>query len=137
MTMEIKVQDNFKRTQAELLKISRKILYLLGIKWLENVTREISSGFGKPIVDTGRLRASMSFITADVNGGNSGVYNSKPTDQINGNAPKNSLIMGTNVEYASGIETGTGKVSARPFLKNSIVNYAKDYKNIVEKELKK
>lgn len=49
---------------------------------------------------------------------------------------KNTVYIGTNVEYAPYVEFGTKRVSARPYLKPAIVNHLEEYKSIVEDELK-
>lgn len=61
-------------------------------------------------VDTGRLRRS---IEGDDNG----------TD---------TAYVGTNVEYAPYVEYGTSRMSARPYLKNTLMNYTDEYKRILE-----
>lgn len=64
-------------------------------------------------VDTGRLRNSVSH-TCD----------------------KNTVYVGTNVEYAPYIEMGTSKMGARPYLEPAIRDHLQEYKNIIEQTLK-
>lgn len=84
---------------------------------------------GKDIVDTGRLRASISFATSE--------HLSNPTeDGVNFKSDKYSTIVGTNVEYASYVELGTSKQPARHFLLNGINNSLNETKNDIEEIMK-
>ena len=84
---------------------------------------------GKDIVDTGRLRASISFATSE--------HLSNPTeDGVNFKSDKYSTIVGTNVEYASYVELGTSKQPARHFLLNGINNSLIETRNDIEEIIK-
>ena len=84
---------------------------------------------GKDIVDTGRLRASISFATSE--------HISNPTeDGVNFKADKYSTIVGTNVEYANYVELGTSKQPARHFLINGINNSLIETRNDIEEIMK-
>ena len=65
--------------------------------------------------DTGNLRNS---ITHEVDDGEPAVY------------------IGTNVEYAPYQELGTINMTANPFLKPAAADHAKEYRKIIENELK-
>lgn len=75
----------------------------------------VAEGYAKRLcpVDTGRLRNSISH-THD----------------------ENSAYIGTNVEYAPYVEFGTRRQKAQPYLKPAVTEHAKEYKAIVEQELK-
>lgn len=87
---------------------------------------EISSSFlqGKVIqkiteidlVDTGRLRASISYT----------VY-----------LQKGHSLVGTNVEYAPHHEYGTSKMPQRPFLRNTFDENREAIKKIIRNEIEK
>jgi len=62
-----------------------------------NITHTASAPGEPPAVDTGRLRASISFHTYT-----------------------NYVDVGTNVEYAAPLEFGTSKMAARPFLRPAL-----------------
>lgn len=49
---------------------------------------------------------------------------------------KNTVYIGTNVEYAPYVEMGTKKMAARPYLGPAIVKHVQEYKSIIEQELK-
>lgn len=64
-------------------------------------------------VDTGRLRNSISHTN-----------------------DKNTVYIGTNVEYAPYVEMGTVNTDAHPYLKPAIMDHLEEYKGILERELK-
>lgn len=49
---------------------------------------------------------------------------------------KNTVYIGTNVEYAPYVEMGTVNMDARPYLKPAIVDHIQEYKDKIEQELK-
>ena len=77
----------------------------------------VAEGYAKKLapVDTGNLRNS---ITHDVDDGEPAAY------------------IGTNVEYAPYQELGTIHMAAQPFLKPAVADHAKEYRKIIENELK-
>ena len=66
----------------------------------------------------GRLRNSLSYSTdGEVKGLNSSTgQKANLDDGVKPNPDKNSVIIGTNVEYAPYVELGTSKMAAQPFL---------------------
>ena len=76
-------------------------------------------------VDTGRLRASLTYATSE----NSGGGDSAPQ----GSPEKRSVYVGTNVEYA--IYNEYGHKTKKHFIKNSLTNYSGDYANIMQAAL--
>ena len=77
----------------------------------------VAEGYAKKLapVDTGNLRNS---ITHEVDDGEPAVY------------------IGTNVEYAPYVCLGTIHMNAQPFLKPAVADHAKEYRKIIENELK-
>ena len=65
-------------------------------------------------VDTGRLKGSINGYVED----------------------GDTVVVGTDVEYAIYVHEGTRKMAANRFLRNGIVNNLDEYKGIVEKCLK-
>lgn len=85
-------------------------------------------------VDTGRLRASLTYATSKGQGSG----DSTPR----GEAEEHTLYAGTNVEYAPYVEMGhttpTGKhVSAQPYLEPAFVNQFDLFQQIFEDNFKK
>lgn len=103
------VADNTKEINAQLSAAFDRALERIGAK-AERYAREMAPK------DTGRLKNS---ITHAVKSGEKSVY------------------IGTNVEYAPYQELGTSRISAHPFLVPAAVNYADEYRGILESELRK
>lgn len=119
--VKIDFENNSKEFLEALQKRAADILYAWGVKGVEGAVSEISSGANQA-VDTGRLRASISFVTA---GGESGsgatpVPESKSGDMLSGKAIEGSVIIGSNVNYAEYVHNGTSKMAGRPFLREGI-----------------
>ena len=123
-TIRIKVQSNADLAKEELEKAVERALYAIGVKAVEGSVDAISGKYDTaPAVDTGRLRASISFVTANGEKGDSGAMsppNAQAGDRLSGKAPKNSVIAGSNVEYAEPVHNGTSKMAGRPFLREGI-----------------
>lgn len=49
---------------------------------------------------------------------------------------KNTVYIGTNVEYAPYVEMGTVNTPAQPYLKPAIADHIPEYESIIEDELK-
>lgn len=86
----------------------------IGLEWIKQVTEIINSRYGKPIVDTGRLRASMKY-EVDI--------------------AKKVVYVGSDVEYVPFVELGTSKMAARPMIKPAVLEFIPLYQAIVEKVL--
>ena len=130
--INISIQDN---TEL-ILKASELQIQQALFKVWENAVRSIVDYMSKPdftgkdIVDTGRLRASISFATSE--------FMSNPNeDGINFKADKYTTIIGTNVEYANYVELGTSKQLARHFLLNGINDSLNETRNDIEEIMKK
>ena len=132
----IKVDSNEPVIRAELDKDIERALYAIGVKAVEGAVRSISGQYtpSNQAVDTGRLRASISFITA---GGDSGagaaqVPESKSGDRLSGKAEANTVVIGSNTSYAEFVHNGTHKMRARPFLREGIDNTKSEMEEIVK-----
>lgn len=117
-----------------------RALYAIGVKGVEGATDAISGAYNvAAAVDTGRLRASISFITATGEKGDSGTApppNAKQGDKLSGTAEKNSVVIGSNVEYAEYVHDGTSRMDGRPFLREGIDRTKGDMERQVEKIFK-
>ncbi len=101
----IEIEDNYKEVMSEFNSKIDMISTAIGEKWRSIVTKEITV---RKIVDTGRLRASMNYITDKAN---------------------REVVVGSPVEYALKNEMDNPK---GPYLKPSLLEYQDSYKNIVE-----
>lgn len=147
LSYTVKFDDNSRIfLDAEREAVDRA-LYAIGLKGVEGATDAISGAYGvAAAIDTGRLKASISFITqiGDMNVvpegmvrcENKEVANSKPGDKLSGTADKNSVIVGSNVEYAEYVHDGTSRMDGRPFLREGIDRTKGDMERQVEKIFK-
>lgn len=126
--VSVKMENNVK----EVLKVEEekkaKILYAIGLKWQSICSKIITQ---RKIVDTGRLRGSLTFITArEVGSPINTVTENKSSDFLKGSSgDEDTLIVGSNVEYARKQEFENKKGA---FLRPSVLDYKQDYKDIAE-----
>lgn len=127
MSITINFDSNLSKIQIEENEKKEAILYAIGLKWQSIATKLITT---LNIIDTGRLRGSLTFTTYKKTGGPSNrVAANKSSDYIKGSTDKDSLIVGSNVEYAAAQEANNKK---GPFLRPSILDYRESYKKIAE-----
>lgn len=131
--------DNTKVAKEQLEKEKLRILRLWGSKAVEKSVDAISGNAGiQSAVDTGRLRASISYILPDGEKGDSGLIttNQQVGDKLSGKADKDSVFVGSNVEYAIYVHEGTKGMAGRPFLRLGIDNMKEDAQEMAERVLK-
>lgn len=132
--MEVKITDNsaiFKKAKDEAVA---RALEAMGQR---------AEGYAKQKcpVETGRLHNSITHATQQYNG--QGTYadndgNSFSDASAKGKPEKDAVYIGTNVEYAQGIETGTHRrKGAAHFLRDAAANHADVYRQIAETQLRK
>ena len=117
--MSVTFKDNSKQVLAQMDKLISEALERIGLEWIKQVTEIINSRYGKPIVDTGKFRQSMSY-KVDI--------------------PNKKVIVGSTLRdppYSIYIELGTAKMQARPWLKPSVMEFIPLYQEIVEDTLGK
>ena len=123
MKFTIRVENNSQLVISELEKATERALYAIGVKAVEGSVDAISGRYDiKPAVDTGRLRASISFITPTQKGGSGQPKpaNAQAGDDLTGTAEGNSVVVGSNVEYAEKVHNGDSKMAGRPFITEGI-----------------
>lgn len=128
MRFTVRVENNSQLALGELEKATERVLYAIGVKAVEGSVDAISGRYDiKPAVDTGRLRASISFITPTQKGGSGQPKpaNAQAGDDLTGTAEENSVVVGSNVEYAEKVHNGDSKMAGRPFITEGI-NKTKD-----------
>lgn len=135
-----KVEDLSPEALKELDFKIAKALYVAGLDVVAGTVDYMSKPdfTGRDIVDTGKLRQSISFITSeDQSGANKSPSTAPATEQdiITGRAEKNAMIWGSNVEYAEIVNNGgnTDKRPARKFLENGFYHS----RNRMEEDIKK
>lgn len=123
MRFTIRVENNSQLVISELEKVTERALYAIGVKAVEGSVDAISGRYDiDPAVDTGRLRASISFITPTQKGdsGQPKPANAQAGDELTGTAEQNTVVVGSNVSYSEFVHNGTSKMAGRPFLREGI-----------------
>lgn len=145
-SLSIKIEDNSELVGEALKTAVDKSLMYMGTTAVRYVVEYMSQVdfTGRDIVDTGRLRGSISFATYSTALGLNNTatsYNTqsdaltiKPNDM-------NKVIVGTNVEYATDVEYGkmnsNGKMTlGRYYLRNGIQNSLAEIEEGVKNILK-
>ena len=139
--MQVKITDNSKIFKAAKDRAVAAALAAIGEEAAGNAMQELTE---QDAVDTGRLRNSITYATAEHTEGKSFSWhkgkNGEPagsgTTAPNGVPEKDTVYIGTNVEYAKYIEEGTSRSAPRPFLKPAATGHGDEYKRIVENILK-
>lgn len=123
MSYSIKFENNSSKYKDEWKNRKKEITYAWGLKWQSLASKIITAN---KIVDTGRLRASLSFITVDKSGSNGG----SGSDVLSGSSGKDTdLIVGSNVVYAKRQELENKK---GPFIKPAILDHREAYKKLAK-----
>lgn len=123
LKFSIRVQNNSQLVLEEFEKAVERALYAIGVKAVEGSVDAISGRYDiDPAVDTGRLRASISFITPTQKGdsGQPKPANAQAGDELTGTAEQNTVVVGSNVSYSEFVHNGTSKMAGRPFLREGI-----------------
>lgn len=134
MSIEVSITDNSKKVLSEFEEKVSLALDSIG---------QTAEGHAKSDcpVDTGRLRNSITFATKTAQGSpnTSGGEAASPEDyQPKATPEKNTVYIGSNVEYAAPVEFRDAhhKTGKAHFLKGAIANHNAEYKEITEKALK-
>ena len=122
MAISVSLVDNAELVENALAEQIEQALIAVGMAAESNAKLEITHAvYDQPearsgYVRTGRLRGSLTH--APVQG-------------------EKAVLVGTPVQYAKYVESGTMKMPARPYLRPAIVNHVDEYKSLVEAALSK
>ena len=130
--MNIKIEDNSQKILSDLDNKMPEVLDALGNELYKSIYNFMTTD---KIVDTGRLRGSISYSTPFKDYSNLTLAN-KPEDTIRGIKQKNTVVYGSNVEYASYVNSGSSKQRARRFIENGTYRAVPQMQSVVEKILK-
>ncbi len=111
--IEFEVEDNSEKVLREYENRKPELLNAFGNELYKSIYNFMTED---KIVDTGRLRGSISYST-EFNDYNQPTPANKTNDFIAGVREDNAVVYGSNVEYASFVETGTTKQRARHYIK--------------------
>lgn len=132
MDITIKVEDNTDLVRAELDAKMPEILNALGNELYKSIRNYMTED---NIVDTGRLRGSISYSTP-YNDYNQPMSENQPNDFIQGIKEDKTVVYGSNVEYASYVNSGTSRQRARKFIETGTFRAIPQCEKVVEKILK-
>ena len=127
---DIKFTSNVNDILSALEKGKRNALTAIGSSAETHVKDNITAD---DLIDTGRLRNSITFATGDYSG--IGTYTdnegNRYYDAKARNTPKDDEVaIGTNVEYAAYTEFGTQHITAHHYLKRAVTEHKDEYKNL-------
>lgn len=129
---EINIEDNSAQFLRELERKMPEILSGCGNEIYKGIYNFMTED---KVVDTGRLRGSISYSTPTENYNNPTMFNEN-TDFIKDVKEENTVVFGSNVPYASFVNSGTSKQRARKFIETGTYRAIPQVKKAVEKILK-
>lgn len=132
MDIIINIEDNSQAIKDELEKKTPEILSAMGNELYKAIYNYMTED---KVVDTGRLRGSISYSTPTTNYNNPTSAN-KATDFITNANEKDTVVYGSNVEYASYVNSGTSRQRARKFMETGTNRAIPKCKGAVETILK-
>ena len=134
--MKVDYKDNSKEVLAALEKGKRNALTAIGATAETHTKENITAD---KLVDTGRLRNSITYATGDYSGIGTYTDSNKKSysDATARNTPKDDEVgIGTNVEYAAYTELGTQHIAAHHYLKRAVTEHKDEYKKLTVQAIK-
>ena len=144
MASSVTFRDNTDEVISLFKKAKHRGLEAIGLRAETHAKKKITQAGA---VDTGRLRNSITYAIA---GYQTHVesYKAKKkkkkskeyeySNQIMDGEKDSAVFVGTNVEYAPGIELGTHrKAGAVHFLQDAATNHSDEYKNLMEASMRR
>lgn len=115
MRLAVRFTDNSAKVLAMIQANGRAALAAMGEEAVGATVKQMQSGYGSPIRQTGNLMGSIA--------------HAKSGDMTED--------VGTNVEYATFVHEGTSKMAGRPYLKDGITGAKNRLQKVAEAYLKK
>ena len=143
MASSVTFRDNTDEVISLFKKAKHRGLEAIGLRAETHAKKKITSAGA---VDTGRLRNSITYALAgeethvkSYKANKGGKDRETYTYDGKAEGEKGSgVYIGTNVEYAPGIELGTHrKAGAVHFLQDAATNHSDEYKNLMEASLRR
>ena len=134
--MKVDYKDNSQQILSALEKGKRNALTAIGATAETHTKENITAD---DLIDTGRLRNSITYATGDYSGIGTYTDNKKKkySDAKARNTPKDDEVaIGTNVEYAAYTELGTEKIAAHHYLKRAVTEHKDEYKKLAVEAIK-
>lgn len=130
--IEFEIEDNSGKVLNEYENRKPELLNAFGNELYKSIYNFMTED---KIVDTGRLRGSISYST-EFNDYNQPTPANEPNDYITGVREKNAVVYGSNVDYANFVETGTTRQRARHYIKTGTDRAVPQLKKAGEEVLK-
>lgn len=130
--IEIEIEDNSGKVLREYENRKPELLNAFGNELYKSIYNFMTED---KIVDTGRLRGSISYST-EFNDYNQPTPANQPNDFVKGVREENSVLYGSNVDYANFVETGTTRQRARHYIKTGTDRAIPQLKKAGEEVLK-
>ena len=133
---DIKFTSNVNDILSALEKGKRNALTAIGASAETHTKENITAD---KLVDTGRLRNSITYAAGDYSGIGTYTDNNKKSysDATARNTPKDDEVgIGTNVEYAAYTELGTQHIAAHHYLKRAVTEHKDEYKKLTVQAIK-
>ena len=137
--MSYTYKDNTDEVHSALESAKKRGLEAIGLTAEGHAKKKITQA---KAVDTGRLRNSITFAVSGESA-NISSYSGDHGEEggtYSGTAPNDkekSVYIGTGVEYAAGIETGSHrKAGGVHFLQDAAANHSDEYKKLMEDSMK-
>ena len=134
---DIKFTSNVNDILSDLEKGKRNALTAIGSSAETHAKDNITAD---DLIDTGRLRNSITYAAGDYLGIGTYTDNKKKkySDAKARNTPKDDEVgIGTNVEYAAYTELGTQHITAHHYLKRAVTEHQDEYKKLAVEAIKK
>ena len=137
--MSYTYKDNTDEVLSALEKAKKRGLEAIGLTAEGHAKKKITKA---KAVDTGRLRNSITFAVSGESANISSYSGDHGEDggTYSGTAPNDkekAVYIGTGVEYAAGIETGSHrKAGGVHFLQDAAANHSDEYKKLMEDSMK-
>ena len=134
--MKVDYKDNGQQILSDMEKGKRNALMAIGATAETHAKENITAD---KLVDTGRLRNSITYAAGDYSGIGTYTDNNKKSysDAKARNTPKDDEVaIGTNVEYAPYLELGTKKIAAHHYLKRAVTEHQDEYKKLAVEAIK-
>ena len=128
--MKVDYKDNSQQILSAMEKGKRNALTAIGATAETHTKENITAD---KLVDTGRLRNSITYATGDYSGIGTYTDNNKKSysDATARNTPNDDEVgIGTNVEYAAYTELGTQHIAAHHYLKRAVTEHKDEYKKL-------
>lgn len=114
--MSVKFTDNSREVLSQMNGNVKTALNAMGLKGVELIVRQMQSGYGKPIRQTGDLMRDVNY-EVEASG-------------------ENTVDVGNSLEYATFVHDGTRKMAARPYIKDALLGGEDKISEVAQKYLK-